>query len=226
MTDSSLSSFLESLLTPQRLARFDEVLSWRTRYVTVVLENLYHTRNSSACLRNCECFGVQDVHVVESKCDYRPNESIDCGSGQWLTVHRYGDQDNNTLPCFKRLRADGYRILAMTPADGAVSLEDLELETKTAFVFGAELAGLSDDAVAHADACVKVPMHGFTESFNVSVAVALVLQPIIAQLHASPLDWRLTASEQHALRQAWIRTSHGHKLKVLEREFNRRLRMG
>lgn len=218
-----LSDFFASFITPERLARMDEVLSQRTRHVTVVLENVHRTQNASACLRNCEAFGLQDVHIVPNASGFKVNRDIAQGAARWLTLHRHNHPEGNrTKSCFDCLRERGYRIVAVSGHDASGRLSDYELTSPTALVFGNELEGLSQTALEGADEVRSLPMFGFTESFNLSVAVALSLQTILPRIRTAGIPWQLTEAEKHELRETWIRRSLGHRIKRYEQEYHRR----
>ncbi|HIK91888.1 MAG TPA: TrmH family RNA methyltransferase, partial [Planctomycetes bacterium] len=85
----SLQEYLKQCLTDDRLQRFDEVVKFRTRHLTVVLENVFHEHNASAVLRTCDCLGIQDVHVIESQNNFAPNPEVALGASKWLTIHNY-----------------------------------------------------------------------------------------------------------------------------------------
>ena len=182
---ASLLAQLTDLVTPQRLARMDAVLAARTAHLTVVFEDVYHPHNASAVLRTCECLGLQDVHVVEDTKAFRPARDIARGSARWLTLHRWRrDEGGGVEACLAALRAQGYRIVATSPGEGAIPLDEVQLERPLAVCFGTEETGLSPTAFAAADLRVTIPTPGFTRSLNVSVTAALVLYELATRLRA------------------------------------------
>ena len=199
-----LITYLSQFVTAQRRQRMNHVLAWRTRYLTVALEDVYQPHNASAVLRSCEIYGVQDVHVVEGTNRFRPNTGVALGASQWLTLHRYREGQEGTRSCLRELKAKGFRIGATTPQREGVSLTDLSLERPLALVFGTEEEGLSPEAYDLADTHLTLPMFGFTQSFNVSVTVALCLYELTRRLHASELSWQLSEGEQQDLKLAWL----------------------
>lgn len=220
--DSELTEFLSQFMTEHKRALFDRVVRERTRHLTIVLENLFHSQNASACLRSCDCFGIQDVHIIEGRHQFRVNRDVALGGAQWLDLHRYadGDGEQNTETCVAALKQRGYRILAAAPDLDGTSLHDVDVEQKTALLFGGELEGLSETATDLADGLVRIPMYGFTESFNVSVAVALCLYELTSRLRRLHVNWRLSDEEIKELRAAWIRLVLGETLPYLERRFH------
>ncbi|HYW95895.1 MAG TPA: RNA methyltransferase [Bacteroidales bacterium] len=203
-----LLNYLSGFVTPNRLARFEQVLDYRTRYITVVLEDIYQSQNASAVVRTCDCFGIQDVHVVENTNLFEMDREVALGADKWLTVERYGSDEENTLAAINTLRENGYRIVATTPHTSEIPLPDLNLNKgKLAIFFGTELTGISETVKTCADEFVKIPMFGFTESFNISVSVALTLQDLVSRLHKSDIEWKLNPGERDALKLQWLRKS-------------------
>lgn len=192
-------------VTPERRQKIETYARYRTRYVTVVLEDIYQGHNISAVLRSADCFGVQDVHVIAERHRYMIREEIAKGASQWLSVHHYNAKNtNNTEVCFDTLREQGYKIVATTPHEKDTYIDQLPLDEKVALVFGTEQQGLSNYALTHADAFVKIPMYGFTESFNISVCAGIALYEINRRLRASSLPWQLTEEEIIDLELAWL----------------------
>ena len=178
-----------------------EVLKNRTRYVTVVLEDLFQEHNASAALRTCDIFGVQDVNVVQAQYQFKAVDTISMGASKWVDVQSY----SSITDSIAALKADGYRIVATTPHLQSHSLPDLPIDQKTALIFGSEQTGLSEAALAQADMFVKIPMFGFVESFNVSVSVALCLYDIMTRLHKSEYDWQMSDEEKQDILLKWIK---------------------
>lgn len=197
--------YYRSLLTEERTTRMEQVLENRTRYITVVLENIFQPHNASAVLRSCDAFGIQDVHIIENSNSFRPNPTVDMGTSQWLDLHRYRSGKENTEKALLALKKQGYRIAATTPHSDEVNLEEFNLtQGKTALLFGTELDGLTDTALELADEYVKIPMFGFVESFNISVSCALSLHHLVTALHAGSLDWHLKEREKQELLCRWL----------------------
>ncbi len=213
--------WLSQFVTEDRLKTMRAVLANRTRFVTVVLEDIYQPHNASAVLRTCDCFGVQDVHIIENRNSYRINPDVELGTAQWLSLQRYSQHANNTPSTLHSLQSSGYRVVATTPHGDTVSLDEFDVtEQPSAIVFGTELEGLSDDALDHADVRLRVPMYGFAESFNISVSAAIVLNRLCSDLRRSSVSWQLSSQEQQQLLLTWLRRSI-KKSDTLEREYER-----
>jgi len=207
---TQLIEYLERFTTEQRIGRIEEVLDHRTRHLTVVLEDVYQPHNASAVLRSCDCFGIQDVHIIENENRFDPSTGVSLGSDQWLTLHHYRQKEgagNHTGRCFKQLREEGYTLVAMTPHHDELSISELPVRPRTAFLFGTELEGLSEFAMDHADRFAGIPMYGFSGSFNISVSAALTLYEMIPRLKSSDVDWQLSEEERLDLRLEWLQQS-------------------
>ena len=202
-TKRALIAYLEQQVTSHKRAKMDEIIKNRTRHITVLLEDIFQQHNASAVVRSAECFGIQDLHIIQDRFNFSVNTGVAMGSSKWISMYRYG----NTPDAFKALKDQGYRIVATTPHAKASNLEDLPLDRKFALVFGTENVGLSAYAMEHADEYVKIPMYGFTESFNVSVSAALSLYHTTTVMRASSIDWKLSSQEELDVRLFWLRKS-------------------
>lgn len=203
-----LISFLQSYLTDNRKSIFERSIQKRTRYLTVVLEDIYQSQNASAVLRTCDCFGVQDVHIIENSNSFNINPKVVMGASKWLSLHHYREEKNNTIDAIAKLKSQGYRIIATTPHINDTNLEDFDLyKGKAALVFGTELKGISQDVMNEADEFLKIPMHGFTESFNISVSAAIILHHLTFKLHQSNIDYQLAENELETLMLEWLQKS-------------------
>ena len=198
-----LIAYLGGFVSARRKKRMDQVLAWRTRFLTVVLEDLYQPHNASAVLRSCDCFGVQDVHIIESRNTYEVHSGIDMGASGWLNLHRYSD----SLTALAALKKRGYKLVAATPHRDDCSLDALAVDAPLAVFLGTEDLGLSEQVLEEADEYVRVPMYGFTESFNISVCAALILRELTDRIHRGNVDWGLSEEDQDVLRLAWYRRS-------------------
>ncbi|MBT8282616.1 MAG: RNA methyltransferase [Muriicola sp.] len=213
MEDPKLLNYLETFVSAKRLQRFEEVLHWRTRYLTVVMEDVYHQHNASAVIRSADIFGIQDVHLIEDRFSDRLDKKIALGAQKWTNIHKH----NSTEECIKSLRGQGFSIIATTSKPEAKTIEQIPIDQKMAFVFGTEKEGLSEDALAKADELLHISMVGFTESLNVSVAVAIVLHQITKKLHSSGENWQLSKEEKAVIRADWIKKSIKNIDKIVAR---------
>ena len=205
MIDKKLLSYFENYLTEKRKTTFKKVLNNRTRHFTLVLEDIYQPHNSSAVYRTCDIFGIQDLHIIENRYINRVSKYVAKGSQKWITSHRYKNDGNNTKVCLDNLKVKGYQIIATTPHTDSFLLQNFDINKKTAFVFGSEAEGVSNIVKDNADGFLKIPMVGFTESLNISVAAAIILQHVTSKLRSSNLIWTLNHSEKEILYFEWIK---------------------
>ncbi|QWX82606.1 RNA methyltransferase [Cellulophaga sp. HaHaR_3_176] len=215
MIDFKLLDYLEDFITPERKARFLEILKERTKLITVAVEDVYQMHNASAVIRSCDVFGVQEAHIIEKRNSNTLDEEIAMGSQKWVDVIKY----NSTTSCIETLKAKGYKIIATTPHNDSCYLDDFQLEGKTALFFGTEKSGLSQEVIEKADGYLKIPMVGFTESLNISVSAAITLQTLTTKLKKQNFDWKLTESEKLEKQLDWTKKSIKSIDDILERYF-------
>lgn len=218
MEKQKIIDYLKEFASEERYNRIGEIAKKRTRHITVVIENLFQSHNMSAILRTAECFGIQDVHIIERDFEYEISSQVALGAQKWLSIHRYNDTaGNNTVSCLKSLKEQGYKIIATSPHENNRLLDDISINSKSAFLFGTELTGLTQEAVNMADEFVKIPMYGFTESYNVSVSVALALMNINERLRKSTFDWSLSKEEILDLELEWLKKSIKDSDRIVEK---------
>ena len=209
-------AYLSQFILPERFETFRQVLSMRTRWMTVCMENTFHPQNASAIIRNCEAFGIQDIHTVETLCPFSPNTHNVKGTDKWIDLHRHAD----TAGALAALRRAGYRLIATTPHSGDTSPEAFDVsQSPFVLIFGTEHAGISDEVKAAADGFIRIPMCGFVESLNVSASAAILLSQLSSRLRAGNAPWRLSDDEQAALLFRWLMESIRDSQRILAHEF-------
>jgi len=203
--NENIIEYLKTLITENRYKKIEEVIKNRTRYITVVLEDIYQPQNASAVLRTCDCLGIQDVYIIENKNKYNINPDVSLGSEKWLSIIKFNKNSFNTLEAINYLKNKGYRIIATCINKNATSLENFDLtKGKIALLFGTELTGLTEQAISNADECLYIPMFGFTESYNISVSAAIILYTLITKLKNSSIKWQLNEQEVFNIKIEWI----------------------
>ena len=195
MDKKELLCELNKFLSVDRIKTFEAVLSNRTRHFTVAVENVFQSHNASAVMRNCDCFGIQDLHVIANHNAYELSKDVAMGAEKWVDMHSYFKKENNSQDCIDTIKSQGFQIVATTPHRGDVLLPEFDVTKKTAFFFGTERDGLSDIVLDQADVFLRIPMYGFTESYNISVSAALVLHDVVTRLKKSEVNWRLSDEE-------------------------------
>jgi tRNA (guanosine-2'-O-)-methyltransferase len=208
------------IITESKQQMFDAIAAERTKHLTIVLENVFQEHNASAVLRSCDCFGIQELNVIEKDNQYKVQRDIALGAGRWVDLYNFDKGDNPSLDCINKLKEKGYKIVATTPHTKDITINDLDLTQPIALVFGTERKGISQEIIDMADEFVKIPMYGFTESFNISVSVAITLNVLRNRLEKSDLNWKLSTEEQTALKIKWSKKilRAGNELEVAFRE--------
>ena len=201
MVDLKLLAYLETYLTENRRLRFDTVLSQRTKHFTVATEDVYQLHNTSAVIRSCDVFGIQEVNIIEETNTKQIDREIAMGAQKWVDLNRY----HSVKDSIKDLKQKGYQIVATTPHTTDCLLHEFDVTKKSCFFFGRETQGLSQDVLDEADCFLKIPMSGFTESLNISVSAAIILQHVTTKLRQSDVSWQLPIEEQQEKRLDWIK---------------------
>ena len=212
-TEQDVFNHLQGFLTDRRKGLFEKVLSKRTRHFTVVTEDVYQLHNTSAVMRTCDVFGIQDLYVVEEILGKRIDKEIAMGAQKWVTLER----KNNIKECMADLKQKGYQLIATTPHDNSTYLHEFDVTKKAAFFFGKESEGVSDTVMNAADGFLKIPMHGFTESLNISVSAAIILQDVVTRLKQSNVDWQLSNKEKFDIEMEWMKRTIKSQKAIIER---------
>ncbi len=210
--------YLAEFMTPERRTKLEETLSLRTHYMTILTENTFHSQNASALMRHCEAFGLQELHAVESLCQFRTYTDIVRGTDKWVDLKRY----DKTPAAIAELKKQGYRIVATTPHREDCTPESFDVEAgKFALVFGTEHAGISEDIIAQADEFLRIPMCGMVESLNVSASAAILIYMLSERMRHSSASWRIDEQERLEILYRWMKSSVKDADRVLERKFGK-----
>lgn len=203
MIDLEYLAFLENILTENRKERFLKVLQNRTNHFTVAIEDVFQLHNTSAVMRSCEVFGVQELNVIEQKFGKSIDKEIAMGAQKWVDIKKH----ETVSDCITTLKEKGYQIIATTPHENDCFLEDFDISKPSAFFFGTERDGLSEEVLEQADGFLKIPMVGFTESLNISVSAAIILQNLTEKLRKSDINWQMTEEFILEKRLEWAKKS-------------------
>jgi tRNA (guanosine-2'-O-)-methyltransferase len=217
MSNAELILRLKSMIQEKKWNLFQDIIQHRTRYLTVVMENVEQQHNLSAVIRSCDCFGLQDVHVIGENYQDSLNPKVEKGAAQWTSIYSYP----TTQQCFQELKNKGYKILVTSPKAKKFIHEIPVEQQKIALVFGNEIKGVSANAIAQADELVKIPMFGFTESYNISVSAALCMQHFVNEIHNKVHNYNLSQQEQEEVLIAWMQNIIKNGEKVVAELKNR-----
>lgn len=216
MIDLDYLHFLENILTENRKNKFLKVLGNRTKHFTVVVEDVFQMHNASAVMRSCEVFGIQELNVIEQRYGKSIDKEIAMGAQKWVDINTF----DSVASCIDKMKSKGYQIIATTPHDNDCLLEDFDISKPSALFFGTERDGLSDAILQKADGYLKIPMVGFTESLNISVSAAIIIQNLTNRLQKSDLNWHLSEEEILEKRLAWARNSIKDIKRIEERYYS------
>ena len=203
-----LTDKFSEFISEERKQNIEEVLSNRTSFLSVVIEDLVDPHNVNAIFRTGECMGVQDFHVIDNEQYFHVGKGVSKGSTKWIDIHRH-DQDDfkNTGRCITSLKEKGYQLVVTSPAAAAVSVEDIDLSKPIALVLGNERDGVSEEMKTKADQLISIPTFGFTESFNVSVAGAILIHGLVNRIHKEVPRWHLDQERMTQFKYEWYKKS-------------------
>lgn len=215
MVDVDYLNFLEGILTDNRKNKFLKVLETRTHHFTVAIEDVFQLHNASAVMRSCEVFGIQELNVIEQRYGKSIDKEIAMGAQKWVDINAF----DNITTCIDTLKDKGYQIIATTPHDNDCLLDDFDITKPSALFFGTERDGLSEEIIKRADGFLKIPMVGFTESLNISVSAAIIIQNLMHRLRSSDIEWQLSAAIKLQKRMEWARNSIKDIKRIEERYY-------
>lgn len=218
MADKKALEFLQKFMTEERVETFKNVLENRTRHFTVVVEDIYQSYNASAIIRTCDIFGIQDMYSTQRLHPFTVSSYVAKGADRWVDVHKFTKPNSdNTQEAIDAMREKGYQIIATSPHYGSTTPSDFDITKPSALFFGAEKEGLSKNIIDQADGYIKIPMYGFTESLNISVSAAIILQILSQKLRDSDIDWTLSEEDKLELELKWAKKSVKDSKLLLEK---------
>lgn len=193
--------YLAEFMLPERLATLRRAIDSRTKYMTLLAENMFHPQNASALVRHCEAFGVQSMHTVQTLCKFNPNVDIVRGTDKWIDIYHH----RSTAEALAHLKSEGYRIVATTPHKQSCTPESFDVtKGKFAIVMGTEKTGISEEVMAAADEFLRIPMCGMVESLNVSACAAIIVYMLSERMRHEVEDWKMTEEEQIRTLHHWL----------------------
>ena len=213
--NQDLLTYLEGFITENRKEGFLRVLKNRTKHFTVAMEDVFQLHNTSAVMRSCEVFGIQELNVIEQKFGKSIDKEIAMGAEKWVDINRF----SSIQDCVTNLKRKGYQIIATTPHNDSCLLHEFDITKPSALFFGTERDGLSEEVMQQADGFLKIPMVGYTESLNISVSAAIIIQDVTNRLRQSDINWQLKDEEVLEKRLDWTRKSI-KDIEFIERKFH------
>ena len=218
--DYILSEFY-NILTDDRIKLFEKIIAERTNHLTVISEDIFQEHNASAIVRTCDSFGIQTLHLIETRNTYQVHEGISRGSNQWVTLEHHYSEGKTTTDILNQLKSRGYKIAATSPHAIEYDIFNLPIDKPLALLFGAEKKGVTTEAMENADYLVRIPMYGFAESLNVSVAAAITLNILRNRLNQSSILWKLSDKEKLDTLLSWCR-KHIKSSELIENEIRKK----
>lgn len=218
----ALLAHMDTFLTDARRDRLTSVLDNRTTHFCVAMEDLYYERNSGAIIRTADGYGIQNIHVIEPANSFKAKVTniISKGAEKWVNKTQHDNLENGPMGCINHLREQGYQIVATSPHVNGHTIHNFDISKKSAFFLGAEKTGISKQVMDAADDYISMPIYGFTESYNVSVANAILLHELTNRLRKSDIDWHLSEKERATIMLDWtmksVVSSHHIALQFME----------
>lgn len=213
---SNIIAKFTEIINDDRVALLKETLQLRTRYLTVVLDDIYIPQNVSAIMRTSECLGIQSLHSIQERNKHKINRDVVNGAAKWVELECYSESIGRKA-CIENLQQQDYKIVALTLSDDCIPLEELPVDEKLALCFGCEETGISKELEDKADYRVRIPLHGFTQSYNVSVSAGICLYYLLNKIKDTGQDWQLNQAEKEMLLIDWLSKSTPTGSSLLEK---------
>ncbi len=216
-TKLAMLAFLQKFLSESRINTIKQKLGKRIENLTLLLDNIYQEHNASALLRSADAFGLQYIYTIEDKNTFRPNDGVSLGSEKWLSIKCFKDKKE----AIQALKSKDYKICATSSHKGE-NIREFKIKEgeKLALAFGTEKEGLSQEIFDEADYFLQIPMYGFAESFNVSVAAAIIMYELRQKIEEGNLAIPVSENEKLDIELEWTINSIKHSDKLIEKFLN------
>lgn len=191
--------YLKQFLTESRLSKIEKNALESSDFVLPVMEDIFQFRNAAAIVRSAEACGFHKIIALEKDHIFNPNLKVTKGAENWVEVEK---QPYN-LKTLEKIRNNGYKIVAVSPEKNATSLANFKINEPISLVFGTEKEGVTEEILNFADETLAIPMFGFTESFNVSVAAAICFYDLRQKLENSGINFKLSEGKMLDLKIRW-----------------------
>lgn len=194
-----LYEYMKGFLTEERLSKIDRFAEESSDFVLPIMENIYQFRNAAAIIRSVEACGFHKIIALEDENVFNPNAKVARGADNWMQIEKM-ERSINSL---QQIKDRGYKIVAVSPEKEAVSLPNFDISQPVALIFGTEKEGVSPEMLEFADETLIIPMYGFTESFNVSVAAGICMYTLKQKLIDSGIEYKLSPEKKLAMKTQW-----------------------
>lgn len=192
-------AYLQQFLTAERLHKIEYHAEESSDFILPVLEDIYQFRNAAAIVRSVEACGFHKIVALEKENLFNPNLKVTKGADTWVNVERLPW----SLDSLQKIKNRGYRMVAVSPEKNAISLPNFKITEPVSLIFGTEWDGITEEILEFADETLKIPMYGFTKSFNVSVAAAICMYDMKQKLLNSNLNYKLSEEKKLELKIKW-----------------------
>ena len=214
---------LSPFLTADRKKRIEEVLSYRTKGISILLEDIYQSHNISAVLRTCDNLGIQNLYIIQDLNRMVLSKNISLGSEKWITLNikAKGIKKKDYI---KSLKKEGFKIISTVPPlrEQSIPLDKFKIKKKMLICFGNEEKGLSEEILEHSDGLISIPMRGFNESYNISVSCAIIMNHLIDDAQRNNKLTKLNNNEINELRYEWYLKSIKNSSKIVRNLLKKR----
>ncbi len=190
-------------ITEVRLNKIKQVLAWRQKDLTLVLANIHDPHNVSAIYRSCDAFGVDTVHLYYTHTDFPElAKKISASAQKWINTLRHHDKSS----LLSHLKNNNCQILATSCSKQSKNLEAWDFTKPTAVIMGNEHSGVDEELLDIIDGELYIPMYGMIQSFNVSVAAAIILSEACRQRKQAGMYSRSSFSPEEMEKkiQQWV----------------------
>ena len=201
------------LLTPDRQRKIENVVAKRCFSIPVVLESIYDRGNISAVMRTAEGLGFSNFHVIETQEKFKNSQRVTQGADKWVETKKW-KTSKEAIEYFKKNKIR----ICVTSLEASKPIHEIDFSTPLALVLGNEKQGISKEMFEAADERVIIPMPGFVQSFNISVAGALCLYQIYqTRLHKLGKNEDVTSEQIEILKAEYALRTLDSASDILDR---------
>lgn len=197
---------LDNVITEERIEKINKVILSRTNNFIPVLENIYDRGNINAVMRSAEAFGFYNMYIVEDEdAPHKESNRITKGTHKWLDIHKH----SSAKSAVTELKSNGVQVYC-THLEASKNIAEIDFTKPTALVFGNEAKGVSDEMLSLCDGNCIIPMEGFAQSFNISVAAAISFYHVyLKRVEALGANGDLSQVQQEWLKANYFIKSFG-----------------
>lgn len=212
MNNQKIYDYLKGFLTEEKIEKIEQNVLYKTNYILPVFEDIFQYRNAAAIVRSLEGLGVNRLWALEGRNIFKPEEAVSRGAEKWIFV----DRKPHNINTIHQIKQNGYSIVSISPENNAIDLDEVPIDKPLALLFGTEWQGVSETFLQASDFTAKIPMFGFTQSFNVSVAAAISVYTLMQKLRKNSSNFHLTEEEKLLTKIHWATQTIPHGKEIVE----------